>query len=586
MVEEITTKEITQGLNYAKERGAKQSSVELTKNIVKDLLGKKLPKEAILGIMLKEIPQEQINEKEIEETFGKETLEMIKTIKQIDGILDKNYQKIPAETLSSIILSLAKDFAPIIVKIVEISNALYYNEKIIYEGKYAQKAEEIWYPLATKLGLTDYAWKIQDFGFRVTNPAAFTKIKKIINKTREEREKIVNEMVEETKEILKGKINSQVGGRPKSFKSIHDKIKKVPIKQMYDIYGIRIICDKEKECYEALGYIHSKYNIIPEAFDDYISKPKPDGYKSIHTAVKRGKEIAEFQIRTWEHHMRTMAEPYWQYKKLSKDKEFEKELSWESQLIEWRKSGGKEVGLGKKLSGNKIFAFTPKNEVIMLPQGATTIDFAFAVHTDIGKRMQKAKVNGQIVPIETKLNNLDKVEIITAEKEQMKKPWFNFVLTDKAKAKIKAAFGMYSVKKSTIKSSTNYKKIKIAECCNPLPGEDVIGVKTTKRRIIIHKKNCPNLSKMSKEKLFEIGFDKARGKTQIRITVIDRPGIMGEMLFPVRTSGATLVTTNFKIKKSGFGEAIFGLEVGNLTKLEKIINEIEKIPGVQNVERI
>lgn len=584
MPEEITQKEINYAANYAREKGAKATEIERTKRVSQGLLEKKMPKESVIGIILKEIPAERIDEKEIEKEFDKETMEIIKIIRQTEEIIRKNYQTLPAETLSSIVLSLGQDFQPIIIKIAEISDALYNKEKIIYEEKYAQKAEEIWYPLATKLGLADYAWKIQDFGFRVTNPEAFEKIKKMIDKTREEREELVEEMVKEVRALLRGKIAAQVAGRPKSFKSIHEKLKKVPMKKMYDIYGIRIICNKEKECYEALGYIHSQYEIIPEAFDDYISKPKQDGYKSIHTAVKRGKEIVEVQIRTQEQHLRTMAEPYWKYKKLGKDKEFEKELSWERQLIEWQKATGKEW-LGRKLSGRKIFVFTPKNKAIALPQGATTIDFAFAVHTDIGKRMRAAKVNGKIVPIETKLNNLDRVEIITSEKEQMKKPWFNFVFTEKAKQKIKAAFGMTNTKRAAQIQPTSFKKIKIAECCHPLPGEDVIGVKTTKRRIVIHKKDCKNIAKIEKEKLVEIGFEREKGKTEIRATVIDRPGIMGEMLNAIRGTGAGLITTNFKIKKSGYGEAIFGLEVQNVARLEKIMNELEKIPGVQAVER-
>ena len=585
MPDEVTQKEIEEAAEYAEQNGGSAEDVKRTKRVAEELFKKRLPKEAVLSAMLKEILIEKLNEKEIEKEFGKETAGAIKTIKQIEGIIEKNYGKIPTETLSSIIISIVQDFQPIIVKIAEVADALYNKEKIILEGKYAQKAEEIWFPLSTKLGLGDYAWKIQDFGFRATNPNAFEKIKKIINKQREERERVVEETIAEIKELLEGKLEAEVTGRPKSFKSIYEKLKKVQLQKMYDIYGVRIICNKEKECYEALGYVHSKYEIIPEAFDDYIAKPKTDGYKSIHTAVKRGSDVVEVQIRTWEHHLRTMAEPYWKYKKLYKDKEFEKELSWERQLIEWQKSIGKDW-LGKKLSGKKIFAFTPKNEAIALPLGSTAIDFAFAVHTDVGKRMQKAKVNGKYVPIETKLNNLDKVEIITSEKEQMKKPWFNFVFTEKAKAKIKATFGIKITKKATPALNTRFKKMKIAECCHPLPGEEVVGVKTTKRRMVVHKKDCINVAKMDKEKLVEMGFEVEKGKTEICVQVIDRPGIIGELLTIIRQSGAKLTNTNFTVKKSGYGEAIFGLEVDNISKLERVLEEMDKIPGVQNAKRI
>ncbi|MFA6064863.1 MAG: ACT domain-containing protein [archaeon] len=584
--EETTQKEIQTALNYLREKTGK-NNFERNKRVAEELLLKKMPRESCLAVILQEIAAEKLNEKAIEEKFGKETLKLVKVLQQIEGVVERNFGKIPSETLSSIILTISPEFEPIIVKIAEVSDALFNKEKIIYEKDYAQKADQIYYPLATKLGLTDFAWKIQDFSFRVINPQGFEKIKQLINKTRIEREKLVDEVQKEIEELLKGKLEVQVSGRPKNFKAIFDKLKKTPFVKMYDIYGIRIICNKEKECYEALGFIHSKYEIIPESFDDYITKPKTSGYKSIHTAVRRGKDIVEVQIRTWEQHLRIEGETYWQYKNVKKDKEFEKELSWERQLIEWQKSIGKDGRLGKKTVGKRIFVFTPKNDAISLPIGASIIDFAYAVHTDIGKRMEKAKINGIFVPIETKLNNLDKVEIITSDKVQAKKTWLNFVETEKAKTKIKSLFGLKTTKKKKICiAQKDLKKIKMAECCHPLPGEETIGVKTTKRKIILHKKNCPNVAKVAKDKLICIDFEQDKGKTQLKVIVLDRLGVLAEILSEVKNAGVNLTNTSFKIKKSGYAEAIFEVEVNSVEKLDKLIEKIEHIPSVQHVERI
>ncbi len=585
-LEEITQKEISTAINYLKENNIK-TNFERQKRVSEELLSKKMPKESSLAVILKEIPAEKLNEKEIETKFGKDTLRVIKVLQQIEGVVERNFGKIPSETLSSIILTISPEFEPIIVKIAEVSDALFYKDKIIYEKDYAQKADQIYYPLATKLGLTDFAWKIQDFSFRVINPTAFEKIKQLVNKTRVEREELVEEVQKEIEGILKGKVECQVSGRPKNFKAIFDKLKKTPFAKMYDIYGIRIICNKEKDCYEALGLVHSKYEIIPESFDDYITKPKTSGYKSIHTAVRRGKDVVEVQIRTWEQHLRIEGETYWQYKNVKKDKEFEKELSWERQLIEWQKSIGKDGRLGKKTVGKRIFAFTPKNDAISLPINASVIDFAYAVHTDIGKRMEKARVNGVFVPIETKLKNLDKVEIITTDKPQVKKTWLNFVETEKAKTKIKSLFGLKTVKKKNVCiAQRDLKKIKMAECCHPLPGEEVVGVKTTKRKIMVHKKNCPNIAKLSKDKLLCIDFEQDTGKTQIRVVVLDRLGVLAEILSEIKNAGVNLNNTTFKIKKTGYAEAIFELEVKSVEKLDKLIEKIEHIPSVQHVERI
>jgi len=378
----------------------------------------------------------------------------------------------------------------------------------------------------------------------------------------------------------------QVFGRPKGYKAIHDKLKKTPFRDMHDLYGIRIICNKEKECYEALGYVHSKYQIIPNAFDDYISKPKSNGYKSIHTAVKRGEDTIEFQIRTWTQHLATESSLYWDYKRLKKDKAFEKDLSWERQLVEWQKSVGAGGTARKAFAGKKVFVFTPKSEVITLPAGATALDFAFAVHTEVGKKAERAKVNGAFVPLDTPLKNLDSVEIITSERPQAKKSWLNEVITDKAKTKIKAWFGLkQAAKKRPSQLPLDFKKIKMAKCCHPLPGEDVIGVKTTKRKIIVHKLDCKNIRRLPKEKLIEIAFEREKGRTEIRVVAIDRIGLLAEILSEIKKSGAALVSTNFKIKESGYVEAIFGVEIGGVAKLEALIERIEKIPSVQGAER-
>ena len=583
--EENYSKEIQNAIEYAKENGAK-NNLERQKRVAQELAEKNLPKATMLAAILKEIPLEKLNEKETEEKFGTETIQTAKTAKQIDEIITRNYGKLPNETITSIILSLAADFQPIILNCALTADALYNKDEKIYKEDFAKKAQEIWLPIATKLGLNEYAWKIQDFSFRVLNLAAFTKIKLLINKTREEREKLVEEAKKEIEELVKGKVKVTITGRPKSFYAINEKLKKTPIQKMYDIYGIRIICNKEKECYEILGYVHSKYEIIPEAFDDYIAKPKNDGYKSIHTAVKRGNQIIEIQIRTWEHHLRTEGQNYWAYKKIKKDQEFEKELGWERQLIEWQKTMGKEWST-KKTLGGKIFVFTPKGDAITLPLGATIIDFAFAVHTEIGKKMEKATINGKYAPIETKLKNLDKVEIITGEKITAKNSWLNNAITDKAKTKLKTLLGIKTgkTKKTNAQKITNLKKIKMADCCRPLPGEDVIAVKTTKRKIVIHKKNCPNITKISKDKLIQIDFQREKGKTEIWVKAIDRPGLLTEILAEIKKSGAGLTHTNVTIKKSGYTEATFGIEINSIIKLEQLIEKLEKIPSVQSAER-
>ncbi|HNV00941.1 MAG TPA: TGS domain-containing protein [archaeon] len=574
-------------LNFVEERNEKENQKQLEK-IIKILKQKQLEEETILAAILQDtLYKNKTTYEEIKEKYGEKTAQITKECANIQDIIEKNINKIENTTLSELIITITTTLEPIIIKVTECAVNL---KEINAEEKEKtiKIAENIYSPLAIKFGISGVDWQIQDYVFKLQNPQGYEKIKKMVNKTREEREELINEIRKEVEKIFeKEKIKIKIYGRPKNFKSIYEKLKKVSFNRMYDLYGIRIICEKEKQCYEALGIVHSKYEIIQEAFDDYIARPKNNGYKSIHTAVFRGKDIIEFQIRTWDQHLRIESSLYWQYKRVKKFKELEKEISWERQLIEWQKDAGDDQ-LKKRNLGKKIFVFTPKNEAIILPQGATPIDFAYAVHTEIGKKIFKIKINGEAAPIETKLKNLDKVEIITALKPTIQKSWLNHVVSEKAKSKIKNYFKIKTTPKKSSLSQTNqsFKKIKMAECCHPLPGEDVIGVKTTKRKIIIHKKDCKNIQNLPKNKLVDIAFEKEKGTTEIKITAIERPGLLVEILTELKKGGATLNSTNFKIKKSGYLEAILKIEVSSYQKLEKLLEKLQEIPSIQQAERI
>jgi len=522
---------------------------------------------------------------EIEQLFGKNIAEVVNETAVIEKLIETNFPKLNSETITSLILSTSSDLQTILIQMAELSDLLEHESTGRYGKRLVGVVKEIYVPLSLKLGLGRSNWKLEDACFKIDNPNGYDKVKKLVNKTRESREETIELVKREVKEFLKNKLDVQVSGRPKNFAAIYLKMKKTSFRNIHDLYGIRIICNKEKECYEALGYVHSKYTLLPNAFDDYIAKPKENGYKSIHTTVKREKDIIEFQIRTWEHHLRIESNLYWEYKKLKQNRDFEKTLSWERQLIEWQKSIGDEI-TNKKNYSKRIYAFTPKGEVISLPKNATVIDFAFAIHTDVGKKMKGAKVNGLFVPLETPLNNLDKVEIILDNKVQLKESWLPYVKTEKAKTKIKQYFGFKTTQKKKLEQSTqSIKKIKVADCCNPLPGEEVIGVKTTKRKIVVHKKDCINLKKIPKEKLVTITFEASQGKTKIFIGAVDRMGLLGEILKEIKKSNGRILKTNFNIKKTGYIEADFTLEIKGIEKMEHLMEKIAKIPSIQRVER-
>jgi GTP diphosphokinase / guanosine-3',5'-bis(diphosphate) 3'-diphosphatase len=578
---------ILKAIEIVKKLNSKEQ-IEHLERISQTLLKKKLGQEIVIAAILEKSFSEQIILlEEIEKQFGKETAQLVKESSRINDVIDGNYKKLPPETLTALMLSIATDLRTIILKATILSDKLR-NNLIENKTKEIYIAKNVYLPLIEKLGISDLNWQISDYCFKIENPKAYEKIKKLINKTRKEREEIIEKAQKEFLEMLKGKVNVQIFGRPKNFVSIYKKMKKTPFKQMHDIYGIRIICNKEAECYEILGEIHSKYNFIKSAFDDYIAKEGKGkgkkGYQSIHTAIYYGKDILEVQIRTWKHHLKTESSLYWEYKQIKKDKNLDKELSWERQLIEWQKSIGENTPT--KINTKKIFVFTPKNDVITLPLDSTVIDFAYAIHSTIGEKIEKTKINGELVPLDTKLKNLDKVEIITGTKRKIKRNWLAYVASEKAKTKIRRYFGIKNIKtQKTQKQQIPEKRIKLAECCHPLPGEDVIGIKTTKRKIIIHKTNCENIQNIPKEKKIEIMFEKSKGKTQLIINAIDRIGLLAEILEEIKKNKATLSSTNFNIRKTGFVEAIFEIEVNDVKKIDKIIENLEKIPSIQKIQR-
>ena len=392
-------------LRFVKERNENEN-IEKLEKIITILKQKQLEEEAILAAILQNtLYKNKTTYEEIKEKYGEKTAQITKECVNIEEIIETNINKIDNTTLSELITTITTTLEPIIIKVTECA----INLREINEEEKEQKikiAENIYSPLAIKYGISGVDWQIQDYVFKQQNPQAYQKIKKMVKKSRKEREELILQIQKEVEKLFeKEKIKIKVHGRPKNFKSIYEKLKRVSFNQMYDLYGIRIICEKEKQCYEALGIVHSKYEIIQEAFDDYIAKPKSNGYQSIHTAVIRNKDIIEFQIRTWEQHLRIESSLYWQYKRVKKFKELEKEISWERQLIEWQKSAGEDTF--KKRNLGKNICIHSKNEAIVLPQEATPIDFAFAVHTEIGK-IFKTKINGEIAPIETKLKTLTK----------------------------------------------------------------------------------------------------------------------------------------------------------------------------------
>jgi len=303
----------------------------------------------------------------------------------------------------------------------------------------------------------------------------------------------------------------------------------------------------------------------------------------------------EVQIRAWEMHYEDESggAAHWQYKQYEKDKYFDKKLAWAKQLVEWHRKtkGGLAPGLKMQLGQDNIFVFTPKKQAIVLPEHSTPVDFAFAVHSDLGMKCERAKVNGKIVPLHYELQNTDTVEIMISKKVQVKRHWLNFVKSPKAQAKIRQCLGIKIMggvkKKPAMLTTTADETVRIAKCCNPLPGDEIIGFRTTKRKTTIHRKECENIKGASGSKLLQVEWDLAKKdyKVDIKVQAKDYAGLLPAILGAFESAKIAINSTNAKVSPNNIATCVFNVKINNIGQLENIIKKIGQLPAVLRVER-
>lgn len=564
----------------------------------------------IAGLLHHLLRNKECSKEKIEKEFGKEVAELVEGIEKIDAIETKNKDSVKPEILSKLILATAKDIRMIFVRLaarLESMRALEYLPEQL-QKEIAQNTLEIYAPICHKLGLHKIRWELEDLAMKKLDPQDYEKIKKEIKQTREERERQIAEIAKNIEKTLQEeKIECKVYGRAKNFYRINKKMiqQNKKFSEINDLLAARVICNSENECYEALARLQQHYPMQQDNFDDYIAKPKPNGYRSIHTCFKINNTPIEVQIRTWEMHNNAEdgLAAHWQYKQYKKDKFFDQRLSIAKQLTEWQRTAKNTKELIEtmrlRFEGSKVFVFTPKNQLIELDDGSTPIDFAFAVHSDLGAKCEKAKANGKIVPLDYKLQNGDTIEIMTSEKQTPNRQWLSFVKTEKAKQRIRQACEIQATAKpkqniiqkirGIIELSRKAKeKARAAKCCNPLPGDKIVGIKTTKRKIIIHRADCKNIEGIPENKKIRVSddlFEKGNYGVVIKIDSENRPGMLPEILNKISESNVTINATNAKLLPNNTMACLLNIKIRTLADLEKALEKIRKTKGVKRAER-
>jgi len=359
-----------------------------------------------------------------------------------------------AENIRKMFLAMAEDIRVVLIKLADRLHNMRTLSALpmAKQGRIARQTMEIYAPLAERLGIWNIKWELEDLAFKTLEPERYRELARMLDTRRKGREAFVRRAIEVLRpELVQAGIKADLSGRPKHLYSIWKKMqrKSAEFGEIYDVYAIRLLVDEIKDCYAALGVVHSIWRPIPGQFDDYIAVPKPNLYQSLHTAViALDGQPLEIQIRT--HAMHRVSEvgiaAHWRYKEGSRaDREYDAKLAWLRQVMDWQRevTDATEFVEGVKLDvfQDQVYVFTPKGEVKDLPAGATPLDFAYRIHTDVGHRCIGAKVNNRLVPLEYRLKNGDIVEIVTTRGEHgPSRDWLNLVRTSHAREKIRQWF--------------------------------------------------------------------------------------------------------------------------------------------------
>jgi GTP diphosphokinase / guanosine-3',5'-bis(diphosphate) 3'-diphosphatase len=640
------------------------------------------------GLLHDVLEDTPVQREALRERFGEEIALLVDGVTKIRTFQTTSTRERQAETYRKMLLSMAKDLRVIVIKFADRLHNLrtlkYLEPERIEE--IAQETLDIYAPLADRLGMAKIRWELEDLAFKHLHADEYKEVVAKVVASRNDRESIIDSFaIPLRRRLEEEKIEATIVGRPKHFYSIYRKMKQreKPFEEIFDLLAIRVIVNSVRECYHALGIIHSLWTPLQDRFKDYISTPKSNGYQSLHTTVFGEKgTIVEMQIRTWEMHHTAEdgIAAHWLYKsgeeKMSKD---DYAITWLKNVIEWQKdlTDSSEFFEFFKIDlfHAEVFVFTPKGDLISLPKGATVLDFAFAVHTDLGLHCIGAKIDGRIEPINRELASGSTVEIIHSSSKTPSIDWMRDVRTPKARSEIRhwlktagrqesielgrkiiqaayrrsrmttpfsdmvagllqnigvgnldrlfeqvgsgeipsvrimAYFQTRRVRRVTPSSvvsrlvgsltrrppgvlvgGTDNLMVRFGRCCNPIPGDPIIGFVTRGRGISVHRTDCGNVPFFSAdpERAIEVAWDEGEKKkyvVSIGLTAADRPGLLHEVTRVFSEFGANVADAGIKTLAQK-AKGMFRIEIYNRNQLKQILRRLQKIKGVENVSRV
>jgi guanosine-3',5'-bis(diphosphate) 3'-pyrophosphohydrolase len=421
-------------------------------NILADL---RLDTTTLVAALLHDTVEDtEVSLEQLEEEFGGEVTRIVDGLTKLDALTFRSREQEQAENVRKMIVAMAGDIRVLLLKLADRLHNMRTLSAVRPEKQRSTATEtlEIYAPLANRLGVQEIKWELEDLAFKTLHPGPYREIAALVEKRRDERQELIDEVLAATRGKLKELgVKAEVEGRPKHLYSIYEKmvIRGKEFNEIYDLVGVRIMVDNLRDTYAALGAVHSLWKPVPGRFKDYVAMPKSNMYQSLHTTVVgSGGTPLEIQIRTRDMHRTAQygIAAHWRYKEGSKQARDAADIAWLGQMMEWLKdmADPREFmeGLKIDLYGGQVFVFTPKGDVVNLPAGATPVDFAYSIHTDVGHRTIGAKVSGKLVPLDYELRTGDTVEVLTsrAQGEGPSQDWLQFVKTPRARNKIRQWF--------------------------------------------------------------------------------------------------------------------------------------------------
>jgi GTP pyrophosphokinase len=566
------------------------------------------------------------------------------------------------------------------------------------QERIARETMDIFAPLANRLGIWQIKWELEDLSFRYLNRDAYRAIAKSLDERRTDREEYVSAIAKTLRTELEkhGIHNPVITARPKHIYSIYKKMKRkdLPLEQIYDVRAVRVIVDRKVDCYVVLSIVHDLWRPIPGEFDDYVASPKDNFYRSLHTAVfdEQGKTL-EVQIRTWDMHEDAEygIAAHWRYKEGRDrgDKAFEQRIEYLRRLMEFGEHGREEDAetfmnrVKSEVFQDRVYAFTPKGDIIDLPVGATPVDFAYYIHTEVGHQCRGAKIHGKLVPLNYELKTGDQVEIVTAKRGGPSMDWLNadlgYVRTSRARSKIRhwlrrqnrekhitmgrealeremkrmgvldkmtfdriadmlgyddlqdflAAIGAGDVTGSQItgrilederkrqeEQKTEVEKLEprvrsttpmepskgvsimgtsgllvnLAKCCNPAPGDDIVGYVTRGRGVTVHRTDCPNFQAITDvDRLVEVNWGNTSKEQRyivpVEVVAQDRSGLLRDISTLIADESINIASVEV-VTRQQIATLYLKLEISNNQQLARVLSKVECIPNVYETRRV